>query len=114
MKKYYKNKEDYFQKEIEETDREETKSEKCPKEFEKVTMEMSLEEQWRKAENDAEKVNKAKTKLGLYSKKIAHSEPSEYLLAESGSTEYILGHDSDKIPEWVLEKEDEKEDDDIE
>ncbi|KAH7817891.1 uncharacterized protein MONOS_16711 [Monocercomonoides exilis] len=59
-------------------------------------MEMSPEEQWRKAESDAEKVNKAKTKL------------------ESGSTEYILGHDSDKIPEWVLEKEDEKEEDDIE
>eukprot|EP00770_Monocercomonoides_exilis_P013758 MONOS_13705.1-p1 / transcript=MONOS_13705.1 / gene=MONOS_13705 / organism=Monocercomonoides_exilis_PA203 / gene_product=unspecified product / transcript_product=unspecified product / location=Mono_scaffold00868:7162-9129(+) / protein_length=598 / sequence_SO=supercontig / SO=protein_coding / is_pseudo=false len=84
---------------------------KDQKAFEMVTMEMSPEEQWRKAENDAEKVNKAKTKLGLYSKKMAHSESSEYLLAESGSTEYILGRDSDKIPDWALEKLEEDEDD---
>ncbi|KAH7815390.1 uncharacterized protein MONOS_12514 [Monocercomonoides exilis] len=29
---------------------------------------------------------------------------SEHLLSESGSTEYILGKDLDKIPEWILEK----------
>ncbi|KAH7819348.1 uncharacterized protein MONOS_12015 [Monocercomonoides exilis] len=29
---------------------------------------------------------------------------SEHLLSESGSTEYILGRDSDKIPQWALEK----------
>ncbi|KAH7818081.1 uncharacterized protein MONOS_14379 [Monocercomonoides exilis] len=40
---------------------------------------------------------------------MAHSESSEYLLSESGSTEYILGKDSDKIPEWALEKEEEEE-----
>ncbi|KAH7832144.1 uncharacterized protein MONOS_12087 [Monocercomonoides exilis] len=37
---------------------------------------------------------------------------SEHLLSESGSTEYILGRDSDKIPEWMLEKVDEKEEED--
>ncbi|KAH7817975.1 uncharacterized protein MONOS_12720 [Monocercomonoides exilis] len=42
---------------------------------------------------------------------MEHSESSEYLLAESGSTEYILGHDSDKIPNWALEKVEEDEDD---
>eukprot|EP00770_Monocercomonoides_exilis_P005120 MONOS_5094.1-p1 / transcript=MONOS_5094.1 / gene=MONOS_5094 / organism=Monocercomonoides_exilis_PA203 / gene_product=unspecified product / transcript_product=unspecified product / location=Mono_scaffold00144:82660-83790(-) / protein_length=376 / sequence_SO=supercontig / SO=protein_coding / is_pseudo=false len=40
---------------------------------------------------------------------MVHSESEEYLLAESGSTEYILGKDSDKIPEWALEKEEEEE-----
>ncbi|KAH7829924.1 uncharacterized protein MONOS_14871 [Monocercomonoides exilis] len=35
-----------------------------------------------------------------------HSESSEHLLSESGSTEYILGRDSDKIPQWILEKDD--------
>eukprot|EP00770_Monocercomonoides_exilis_P011921 MONOS_11863.1-p1 / transcript=MONOS_11863.1 / gene=MONOS_11863 / organism=Monocercomonoides_exilis_PA203 / gene_product=unspecified product / transcript_product=unspecified product / location=Mono_scaffold00619:35705-36877(+) / protein_length=390 / sequence_SO=supercontig / SO=protein_coding / is_pseudo=false len=40
---------------------------------------------------------------------MQHSESSEHLLSESGSTEYILGRDSDKIPQWMLEKVDEKE-----
>ncbi|KAH7820243.1 uncharacterized protein MONOS_10219 [Monocercomonoides exilis] len=79
-----------------------------------VTMEMSPEEQWRRAEREAENKNDERIKKRVYEKSLWHSESSEYLLAESGSTEYILGHDSDKIPEWVLEKEDEKEEDDIE
>eukprot|EP00770_Monocercomonoides_exilis_P006525 MONOS_6490.1-p1 / transcript=MONOS_6490.1 / gene=MONOS_6490 / organism=Monocercomonoides_exilis_PA203 / gene_product=unspecified product / transcript_product=unspecified product / location=Mono_scaffold00205:43488-44555(+) / protein_length=355 / sequence_SO=supercontig / SO=protein_coding / is_pseudo=false len=40
---------------------------------------------------------------------MVHSESKEYLLSESGSTEYILGKDSDKIPDWALEKEEEEE-----
>ncbi|KAH7824145.1 uncharacterized protein MONOS_3192 [Monocercomonoides exilis] len=40
---------------------------------------------------------------------LGHSESSEHLLSESGSTEYILGRDSDKIPEWALEKVEEEE-----
>ncbi|KAH7816423.1 uncharacterized protein MONOS_16038p2 [Monocercomonoides exilis] len=86
---------------------------KDPKAFEMVTMDMSPEDQWRKAEKDAERINNEKMKIRYGGKKMAHSESSEYLLAESGSTEYILGHDSDKIPNWALEKADEKEDDEI-
>ncbi|KAH7816518.1 uncharacterized protein MONOS_10983 [Monocercomonoides exilis] len=48
-------------------------------------------------------------KKKVYEKSLGHSESSEHLLSESGSTEYILGKDSDKIPEWMLEKVDEKE-----
>ncbi|KAH7820283.1 uncharacterized protein MONOS_9146 [Monocercomonoides exilis] len=40
---------------------------------------------------------------------MIHSEPSEHLISESGSTEYILGRDSDKIPQWMLEKVDDEE-----
>eukprot|EP00770_Monocercomonoides_exilis_P016517 MONOS_16485.1-p1 / transcript=MONOS_16485.1 / gene=MONOS_16485 / organism=Monocercomonoides_exilis_PA203 / gene_product=unspecified product / transcript_product=unspecified product / location=Mono_scaffold01784:61-1227(+) / protein_length=388 / sequence_SO=supercontig / SO=protein_coding / is_pseudo=false len=74
-----------------------------------VTMEMSPEEQWRKAEREAEKKNEERIKKRVYAKSLGHSESSEHLLSESGSTEYILGRDSDKIPEWMLEKVDEKE-----
>ncbi|KAH7825376.1 uncharacterized protein MONOS_17448 [Monocercomonoides exilis] len=59
---------------------------KDPKLIEMTTMEMSPEKQC-----------------------LGHSESSEHLLSESGSTEYILGRDSDKIPDWALEKVDEKE-----
>eukprot|EP00770_Monocercomonoides_exilis_P012208 MONOS_12150.1-p1 / transcript=MONOS_12150.1 / gene=MONOS_12150 / organism=Monocercomonoides_exilis_PA203 / gene_product=unspecified product / transcript_product=unspecified product / location=Mono_scaffold00653:30-6471(-) / protein_length=2147 / sequence_SO=supercontig / SO=protein_coding / is_pseudo=false len=82
---------------------------KDPKAFEMVTMEMSPEEQWRRAEREAEKKNDERIKKRVYEKSLGHSESSEHLLSESGSTEYILGKDSDKIPEWMLEKVDEKE-----
>ncbi|KAH7815310.1 uncharacterized protein MONOS_4506 [Monocercomonoides exilis] len=82
---------------------------KDPKAFEMVTMEMSPEEQWRRAEREAEKKNEERIKKRVYEKTMEHSESSEHLLSESGSTEYILGRDSDKIPEWALEKVDEKE-----
>ncbi|KAH7819404.1 uncharacterized protein MONOS_11474 [Monocercomonoides exilis] len=58
---------------------------------------------------EAEKKNEERMKKRVYAKSLGHSESSEHLLAESGSTEYILGKDSDKIPEWMLEKVDEKE-----
>ncbi|KAH7832593.1 uncharacterized protein MONOS_5039 [Monocercomonoides exilis] len=77
---------------------------KDPKLIEMVTMEMSPEEQWRKAEREAEKKNEERIKKRIYETNMQHSESSEHLLSESGSTEYILGRDSDKIPEWVLEK----------
>ncbi|KAH7831407.1 uncharacterized protein MONOS_9415 [Monocercomonoides exilis] len=80
---------------------------KDPKAFEMVTMEMSPEEQWRRVEREAEKKNEERTKKREYEKKMHHSESSEYLLAENGSTEYILGQDSDKNGEWELEKEEE-------
>ncbi|KAH7821633.1 uncharacterized protein MONOS_7290 [Monocercomonoides exilis] len=84
---------------------------KDPKSFELVTMEMSPEEQWRRAEREAEKKNEERIKKRIYDSNMEHSESSEHLLSESGSTEYILGRDSDKIPEWMLEKVDEKEKD---
>eukprot|EP00770_Monocercomonoides_exilis_P015802 MONOS_15753.1-p1 / transcript=MONOS_15753.1 / gene=MONOS_15753 / organism=Monocercomonoides_exilis_PA203 / gene_product=unspecified product / transcript_product=unspecified product / location=Mono_scaffold01343:2783-5728(+) / protein_length=981 / sequence_SO=supercontig / SO=protein_coding / is_pseudo=false len=77
---------------------------KDPKAFEMVTMEMSPEEQWRRAEREAEKKNEERIKKRVYAKSLGHSESSEHLLSESGSTEYILGRDSDKIPQWALEK----------
>ncbi|KAH7826318.1 uncharacterized protein MONOS_17410 [Monocercomonoides exilis] len=40
---------------------------------------------------------------------VRDRESSEHLLSESGSTEYILGRDSDKIPQWMLEKDEEEE-----
>ncbi|KAH7817526.1 uncharacterized protein MONOS_4795 [Monocercomonoides exilis] len=83
---------------------------KDPKAFEMVTMEMSPEEQWRRAEREAEKKNEERIKKRVYDTNMEHSESSEHLLSESDSTEYILGRDSDKIPEWMLEKVDEKED----
>ncbi|KAH7831879.1 uncharacterized protein MONOS_1266p1 [Monocercomonoides exilis] len=82
---------------------------KDPKLIEMVTMEISPEEQWRRAEREAEKKNEERIKKRVYEKSLGHSESSEHLLSESGSTEYILGRDSDKIPEWMLEKVDEKE-----
>ncbi|KAH7826709.1 uncharacterized protein MONOS_15505 [Monocercomonoides exilis] len=82
---------------------------KDPKAFEMVTMEMSPEEQWRRAEREAEKKSEERMKKRVYERNMEHSESSEHLLSESGSTEYILGRDSDKIPEWALEKVDEKE-----
>ncbi|KAH7829936.1 uncharacterized protein MONOS_5990 [Monocercomonoides exilis] len=82
---------------------------KDPKAFEMVTMEISPEEQWRRAEREAEKKNVERMKKRIYDTNMQHSESSEHLLSESGSTEYILGRDSDKIPEWMLEKVDEKE-----
>ncbi|KAH7821857.1 uncharacterized protein MONOS_2803 [Monocercomonoides exilis] len=84
---------------------------KDPKAFEMVTMEISPEEQWRRAEREAEKKNEERMKKRIYDTNMQHSESSEHLLSESGSTEYILGKDSDKIPDWALEKVDEKEDD---
>ncbi|KAH7818133.1 uncharacterized protein MONOS_3932 [Monocercomonoides exilis] len=78
---------------------------KDPKAFEMVTMDMSHEEQWRRAE----KKNEENAKKRVFVKTMVHSESEEYLLAESGSTEYILGKDSGKIPDWALEKVDEKE-----
>ncbi|KAH7826939.1 uncharacterized protein MONOS_5892 [Monocercomonoides exilis] len=81
---------------------------KDPKAFEMVTMEMSPEEQWRRAEREAEKKNEEKMKKRAYDTNMVHSESEEYLLSESGSTEYILGKDSDKIPEWALEKAEEE------
>ncbi|KAH7820236.1 uncharacterized protein MONOS_7761 [Monocercomonoides exilis] len=74
-----------------------------------VTMEMSPEEQWRRAEREAEKKNEERMKKRMNGKEMVHSESEEYLLSESGSTEYILGKDSDKIPDWTLEKEEEEE-----
>ncbi|KAH7826556.1 uncharacterized protein MONOS_7906 [Monocercomonoides exilis] len=82
---------------------------KDPKAFEMVTMEMSPEAQWRRAEREAEKKNEERIKKRVYEKSLGHSESSEHLLSESGSTEYILGRDSDKIPEWALEKVEEEE-----
>ncbi|KAH7821308.1 uncharacterized protein MONOS_9370 [Monocercomonoides exilis] len=82
---------------------------KDPKAFEMVTMEMSPEEQWRRAEKEAEKKNDERIKKRIYETNMEHFESSEHLLSESGSTEYILGRDSDKIPEWMLEKVDEEE-----
>ncbi|KAH7821836.1 uncharacterized protein MONOS_2823 [Monocercomonoides exilis] len=76
-----------------------------------VKMEMSLEEQWRRAEREAEKKNEERMKKRIYDTNMQHSESSEHLLSESGSTEHILGKDSDKIPDWALEKD---EDDDKE
>ncbi|KAH7828009.1 uncharacterized protein MONOS_10573 [Monocercomonoides exilis] len=81
---------------------------KDPKAFEMVTMEMSPEEQWRRAEREAEKKN-CERKKKVCEKSLAHSESEEHLLSESGSTEYILGKDSDKIPDWALEKVDDEE-----
>ncbi|KAH7818009.1 uncharacterized protein MONOS_3136 [Monocercomonoides exilis] len=78
---------------------------KDPKAFEMVTMEMSPEAQWRREGMN----NEENAKKRVYEKKMVHSESEEYLLAESGSTEYILGRDSGKIPEWALEKEEEEE-----
>ncbi|KAH7821524.1 uncharacterized protein MONOS_4436 [Monocercomonoides exilis] len=82
---------------------------KDPKAFEMVTMEMSPEAQWRRAERDAEKKNEERMKKRIYDSNMEHSESSEHLLSESGSTEYILGKDSDKIPDWALEKDEEEE-----
>ncbi|KAH7831159.1 uncharacterized protein MONOS_13105 [Monocercomonoides exilis] len=82
---------------------------KDPKAFEMVTMEMSPEEQWRRAEREAEKKNEERIKKRVYEKSLGHSESSEHLLSESDSTEYILGRDSDKIPDWALEKVEEEE-----
>ncbi|KAH7830561.1 uncharacterized protein MONOS_1523 [Monocercomonoides exilis] len=82
---------------------------KDPKLIEMVTMEMSPEEQWRRAEREAEKKNEERIKKRINGKEMVHSESEEYLLSESGSTEYILGKDSNKIPDWALEKIDEKE-----
>ncbi|KAH7825773.1 uncharacterized protein MONOS_14320 [Monocercomonoides exilis] len=84
---------------------------KDPKAFEMVTMEMSPEEQWRRAEREAEKKNEERIKKRIYETNMQHSESSEHLLSESGSTEYILGKDSDKIPQWALEKDEEEEKD---
>ncbi|KAH7821935.1 uncharacterized protein MONOS_1203 [Monocercomonoides exilis] len=83
---------------------------KDPKAFEMVTMEMSPEDRWRRAEREAEKKNEERIKKRIYDTNMEHSESSEHLLSESGSTEYILGRDSDKIPQWMLEKVDENED----
>ncbi|KAH7816972.1 uncharacterized protein MONOS_12284 [Monocercomonoides exilis] len=82
---------------------------KDPKAFEMVTMEMSPEEQWRRAEREAEKKNEERIKKRVFEKSLGHSESSEHLLSESGSTEYILGKGSDKIPQWALEKVEEEE-----
>ncbi|KAH7827643.1 uncharacterized protein MONOS_7494 [Monocercomonoides exilis] len=82
---------------------------KDPEAFEMVTMEMSPEEQWRRAGKEAEKKNEERIKKRIYEKSLSHSESSEHLLSESGSTEYILGRDSDKISQWALEKAEEEE-----
>eukprot|EP00770_Monocercomonoides_exilis_P016752 MONOS_16736.1-p1 / transcript=MONOS_16736.1 / gene=MONOS_16736 / organism=Monocercomonoides_exilis_PA203 / gene_product=unspecified product / transcript_product=unspecified product / location=Mono_scaffold02104:80-1393(+) / protein_length=437 / sequence_SO=supercontig / SO=protein_coding / is_pseudo=false len=82
---------------------------KDPKLIEMVTMEISPEEQWRRAEREAEKKNEERFKKREYDTNMQHSESSEHLLSESGSTEYILGRDSDKIPDWALEKDEEEE-----
>ncbi|KAH7825441.1 uncharacterized protein MONOS_17451 [Monocercomonoides exilis] len=82
---------------------------KDPKLIEMTTMEMSPEEQWRRAEREAERKNDERMKKRIYDTNMQHSESSEHLLSESGSTEYILGKDSDKIPEWALEKVEEEE-----
>ncbi|KAH7821044.1 uncharacterized protein MONOS_11310 [Monocercomonoides exilis] len=83
---------------------------KDPKLIEMVTMEPSPEEQWRRAEKVVEKKNEEMIKKRVYEKRLGHSESSEHLLSESGSTEYILGRDSSKIPDWALEN---AEEDDI-
>ncbi|KAH7824850.1 uncharacterized protein MONOS_6723 [Monocercomonoides exilis] len=98
-------------KELEEIVNENIK--KDPKLIEMMTMEMTPEEQWRRAEREAEKKNEERMKKRVYTKSLGHSESSEYLLSESGSTEYILGKDSEKIPEWMLEKVDDEEEDDV-
>ncbi|KAH7827881.1 uncharacterized protein MONOS_265 [Monocercomonoides exilis] len=85
---------------------------KDPKLIEMMTMEMSPEERWRRAEREAEKKNDERIKKRIYERNMEHSESSEHLLSESDSTEYILGRDSDKIPEWMLEKVDDKEEED--
>eukprot|EP00770_Monocercomonoides_exilis_P000245 MONOS_243.1-p1 / transcript=MONOS_243.1 / gene=MONOS_243 / organism=Monocercomonoides_exilis_PA203 / gene_product=unspecified product / transcript_product=unspecified product / location=Mono_scaffold00004:92655-98234(-) / protein_length=1859 / sequence_SO=supercontig / SO=protein_coding / is_pseudo=false len=85
---------------------------KDPKLIEMMTMEMSPEERWRRVEREAEKKNEERIKKRIYETNMEHSESSEHLLSESGSTEYILGRDSDKIPEWMLEKVDDKEEED--
>ncbi|KAH7823362.1 uncharacterized protein MONOS_8450 [Monocercomonoides exilis] len=82
---------------------------KDPKLIEMMTMEMSPEEQWRRAEREAEKKNEERIQKRMCVKSLGHSESSEHLLSESCSTEYILGHDSDKIPYWELEKDEEEE-----
>ncbi|KAH7824273.1 uncharacterized protein MONOS_196 [Monocercomonoides exilis] len=82
---------------------------KDPKLIEMVTMDMSPEEQWRRAEREEEKKNEERIKKRVYETNMEHSESSEHLLSESGSTEYILGKDSDKIPEWAFEKVEEEE-----
>ncbi|KAH7832613.1 uncharacterized protein MONOS_11537 [Monocercomonoides exilis] len=82
---------------------------KDPKLIEMVTTEPSPEEQWRRAEREAEKKNEERIKKRMCEKSLEHSESSEHLLSESGSTEYILGRDSDKIPDWALEKVEEEE-----
>ncbi|KAH7825299.1 uncharacterized protein MONOS_613 [Monocercomonoides exilis] len=69
---------------------------------------------WRRAEREAEKKNEERMKKRIYETNMEHSESSEHLLGESGSTEYILGRDSDKIPQWMLEKVDEKEEEEEE
>ncbi|KAH7815656.1 uncharacterized protein MONOS_16010 [Monocercomonoides exilis] len=78
------------------------------KQIEMVTMEMSPEEQWRRAEREAEQKNESNVKKRVYEKAMVHSESEEHLLSESGSTKYILGRDSDKIPQWALEKDEEE------
>ncbi|KAH7818183.1 uncharacterized protein MONOS_12822 [Monocercomonoides exilis] len=82
---------------------------KDAKAFEMVTMEMAPEERWRRAGGEVEKMNEENGKKRIYETNMQHSESSEHLLSESDSTEYILGKDSDKVPEWVLEEVDEKE-----
>ncbi|KAH7823592.1 uncharacterized protein MONOS_13404 [Monocercomonoides exilis] len=62
---------------------------------------------------ETEKKNEENTKKRVCEKRLGHSESSEHLLSESGSTEYILGRDSDKIPQWALEKVDKKEEEEI-
>ncbi|KAH7820020.1 uncharacterized protein MONOS_10686 [Monocercomonoides exilis] len=56
---------------------------KDPKLIEMVTMEMSPEEQWRRAEREAEKKNEERIKKSVYGKQMQHSESSEHLLSES-------------------------------
>ncbi|KAH7815284.1 uncharacterized protein MONOS_14069 [Monocercomonoides exilis] len=82
---------------------------KDPKAFEMMTMEMSPEEQWRRSEREAEKKNEERIKKRVHEKSLGHSESSELLLSESSSTEFILGRDSEKIPQWMLEKAEEEE-----
>ncbi|KAH7827323.1 uncharacterized protein MONOS_15705 [Monocercomonoides exilis] len=82
---------------------------KDPKAFEMVSMEMSPENQWRRAEREAEKKIEGKTMKRVYGKKMVHSESSEHLLSEGGSTENILEHDSDKNAEWEMDDVDDEE-----
>ncbi|KAH7814669.1 uncharacterized protein MONOS_18495 [Monocercomonoides exilis] len=70
---------------------------KDPKAIEMVTMEMSPEDQWRRAEREAEKKNEERIKKMVFEKSLGHSESSEHLLSEN------------KIPEWMLEKVEEEE-----
>ncbi|KAH7828807.1 uncharacterized protein MONOS_16049 [Monocercomonoides exilis] len=74
-----------------------------------LKMEMSPEEQWRRAERGAEKKNEERIKKRVHAKSLGHPESSEHLLSDGYSTEYILGKDSDKIPDWALEKVEEEE-----